>query len=274
MKKFSNTENLILEYHDGWLDIWLNRIEIRNALTDSLIKDLLNVFNSVHNDREVRGITIRGKENVFCAGADLKAMKRISESGSSAKKIALEMSMVFGNLFNVINQAPQIIVSVTEGFALAGGFGLASSSDFIVTMPDTKFALTETRIGLTPSQISPYVINRLGYINARKMMLLGSNIDGTKAKEIGLADYLANDTDNLKEILDDIKNQVFNCSPNAIAITKKVFNINNYFDKEKAADLFSDSIVSGDGREGLDSFFEKRKPNWIPNKKKKNNSEE
>ena len=274
MKKFSNTENLILEYHDGWLDIWLNRIEIRNALTDSLIKDLLNVFNSVHNDREVRGITIRGKENVFCAGADLKAMKKISESGSSAKKIALEMSMVFGNLFNVINKAPQIIVSVTEGFALAGGFGLASSSDFIVTMPDTRFALTETRIGLTPSQISPYVINRLGYINARKMMLLGSNIDGTKAKEIGLADYLANDTTNLKEILDDIKNQVFNCSPNAIAITKKVFNINNYLDKEKAADLFSDCIVSDDGREGFNSFFEKRKPNWIPDKKKKNNIEE
>ena len=274
MKKFSNTENLILEYHDGWLDIWLNRIEIRNALTDSLIKDLLNVFNSVHNDREVRGITIRGKENVFCAGADLKAMKRISESGSSAKKIALEMSMVFGNLFRVINQAPQIIVSVTEGFALAGGFGLASSSDFIVTMPDTRFALTETRIGLTPSQISPYVINRLGYKNARKMMLLGANIDGMKAKEIGLADYLANDTDNLKEILDGIKNQVFNCSPNAIAITKKVFNINSYFDKEKAADLFSDCIVSDDGREGFNSFFEKRKPKWIPDKKKKNNSEE
>ncbi|OUW78300.1 MAG: hypothetical protein CBD77_04750 [bacterium TMED217] len=274
MKKFSNTENLILEYHDGWLDIWLNRIEIRNALTESLIKDLLNVFNSVHNDREVRGITIRGKENVFCAGADLKAMKRISESGSSAKKIALEMSMVFGNLFRVINQAPQIIVSVTEGFALAGGFGLASSSDFIVTMPDTRFALTETRIGLTPSQISPYVINRLGYKNARKMMLLGANINGMKAKEIGLADYLANDTDNLKEILDGIKNQVFNCSPNAIAITKKVFNINNYFDKEKAADLFSDCIVSDDGREGFNSFFEKRKPKWIPDKKKKNNSEE
>ena len=269
MKQFPNTENLILEYTDGWLDIWFNRIENRNALTDSLIADLFSVFSCVHNDREVRGITLRGKGGVFCAGGDLKGMKRISEAGSDAKDLSLEMSMVFGNLFKVINQAPQIIVSVTEGFTLAGGFGVACSSDLIVTMSDTKFALTETRIGLTPSQISPYVINRLGYATARKMMLLGASINGKEAMAIGIADYLASDADNLEEILGDIKSQVFKCSPNAIAITKQVLTMNEYLDPEKAADLFSDCIVSDEGKEGFNSFFEKRNPYWVPDKQKK-----
>ena len=274
MTKIPNTENLILEYSHGWLDVWFNSIQNRNALTESLIADLFSVFSSIHDDREVRGITLRGKGNMFCAGADLKRMKKISKAGLEAKSIALKMSMEFGNLFKVVNQAPQVIVSLTEGFALAGGLGLACASDIIVTMPNTKFALTETRIGLTPSQISPYVINRLGYVNARKMMLIGANIDGKEAKEIGLADYLAYDNDSLEEILDDIKNQVFKCSPNAIAITKKVITVDQYLDPEKAADLFSDCVVSDEGKEGFNSFLEKRKPSWVPNKKRKNNIED
>ena len=72
---FPKTENLILEYTGGWLDIWFNRIENRNALTDSLIADLFSVFSYVHNNRDVRGITLRGKGGIFCAGGDLKGMK-------------------------------------------------------------------------------------------------------------------------------------------------------------------------------------------------------
>jgi isohexenylglutaconyl-CoA hydratase len=267
MKYFPKTENLILEYTDGWLDIWFNRIENRNAITGGLIDDLFSVFSSVHNNREVRGITLRGKGGIFCAGADLKGIKKISEAGSISKDLALEMSVTFGKLFKVINQAPQIIVAVTEGSTLAGGFGIACASDLIVTMPDTKFALTETRLGLTPAQISPYVINRLGYALARKMMLLGANINGEEAMAIGIADYLACDADKLEEIISDIKSKVFKCAPNAIAMTKQILTINEYIDPEKAADLFSDCIVSDEGKDGFNSFFEKRKPYWVPNKK-------
>ena len=104
-------------------------------------------------------------------------------------------------------------------------------------------------------------------------MLFRSNVvvinAGKEAKEIGLADYLAYDNDSLEEILDDIKNQVFKCSPNAIAITKKVITVDQYLDPEKAADLFSDCVVSDEGKEGFKSFFEKRKPSWVPNKIRK-----
>ena len=109
--------------------------------------------------------------------------------------------MVIGNLLKTINEAPQVVVSVTEGYAFAGGFGIACASDLIISLSDTKFALTETKIGLTPSQISKYVIRRLGHSAAKKLMLLGTVIDGSKGYDIGLVDYLALDQNELKNSL-------------------------------------------------------------------------
>ena len=266
MKNFPKTDGLLIEYSNGWVTIWFNQIKNRNAITNNIVDELFSVFNFLKDDREVRGITLRGKGGIFCAGIDLKSLKKMADTSRNAKSLAFEMSVKIGELFKIINNAPQIVVAVTEGAAIAGGFGIACSADLILTMPETKFSLTETRIGLTPAQISPYVINRLGYSLARKMMLLGARIDGREAMKIGIADYIANDS-NLEEILDSIKEQVFKCSPNAIAITKSILTGNKYIDPQKAASLFSDCVVSDEGQEGINSFFEKRKPFWIGEKK-------
>tara|TARA_X000000368_G_C23028708_1_gene711443 strand:- start:1269 stop:2066 length:798 start_codon:yes stop_codon:yes gene_type:complete len=265
MKNFPKTDSLLIEYSNGWVTIWFNQIKNRNAITNNIVDELFSIFNFLNDDREVRGITLRGKGGIFCAGVDLKSLKKMTDTSKNAKSLAFEMSIRIGELFKVINSAPQIVVAVTEGAAIAGGFGIACSADLILTMPETKFSLSETRIGLTPAQISPYVINRLGYSLARKMMLLGARIDGREAMKIGIADYIANDS-NLEEILDSIKEQVFKCSPNAIAITKRVLTVNEYIDPQKAANLFSDCVVSDEGQEGINSFFEKRKPFWIMEK--------
>jgi len=265
MKNFPQTDSLLIEYSNGWVTIWFNQIKNRNAITNNIVDELFSIFNFLNDDREVRGITLRGKGGIFCAGVDLKSLKKMTDTSKNAKSLAFEMSIRIGELFKVINSAPQIVVAVTEGAAIAGGFGIACSADLILTMPETKFSLSETRIGLTPAQISPYVINRLGYSLARKMMLLGARIDGREAMKIGIADYIANDS-NLEEILDSIKEQVFKCSPNAIAITKRVLTVNEYIDPQKAANLFSDCVVSDEGQEGINSFFEKRKPFWIMEK--------
>ena len=265
MKNFPKTDSLLIEYSNGWVTIWFNQIKNRNAITNNIVDELFSIFNFLNDDREVRGITLRGKGGIFCAGVDLKSLKKMTDTSKNAKSLAFEMSIRIGELFKVINSAPQIVVAVTEGAAIAGGFGIACSADLILTMPETKFSLTETRIGLTPAQISPYVINRLGYSLARKMMLLGARIDGREAKKLGIADYIANDR-NLEDILGSIKEQVFKCSPNAIAITKRVLTVNEYIDPQKAANLFSDCVVSDEGQEGINSFFEKRKPFWIMEK--------
>ena len=145
---------------------------------------------------------------------------------------------------------------------MAGAFGIACASDLLVTMTDAKYALTETRIGLTPAQITPYVLNRMGFAKARKMLLLGSLISGKEAYEIGLADYLVNNESEINDVISKIKKEVQKCAPNAIAITKEILSNDDLINSERAAELFSSCIVSEEGREGLASFFEKRKPYW------------
>ena len=129
-------------------------------------------------------------------------------------------------------------------------------------MSNARYALTETQIGLTPAQIAPYVINRLGFSRGRKMMLLGDHIDGQKALEIGMADYIADDKDKLLEILANIQRKVLKCAPGAIAVTKEIIADYNKVNTVKAADLFSNCLVGNEGQEGFSSFFEKRKPYW------------
>ena len=262
MNQFPITQDLILNNKNGWLEILLNNAVNRNALKESLVEELLIVFEVAKVNTDIRGIVLRGNGGVFCAGADLKKMKKITKSGKEAKNQAYDLSMTIGKLLKVINQAPQIVVSVTEGFALAGGFGIACASDFVISLENTKFGLTETKIGLTPSQISKYVINKLGYSKARKMMLLGTLIDGLEASEIGLVDFVAKNNEGLEKKIKDFKSQVNECSPTAVATTKKILSFNQNIDSQRAADLFSDSIISNDGKEGFESFFNKRKPSW------------
>ena len=262
MKDLPKTKDLILNFKNEWLDILFDNVENRNALKDNLIEELFIVFDLIRNDKRVRGVLLRGSGGVFCSGADLKGMKEITSAGESAKQKAFDLSMTIGNLLSTINKAPQVVISVTEGYAFAGGFGIACASDFVISLPDTKFALTETKIGLTPSQIAKYVVRKLGYSCAKKMMFLGTVVDGSSGFDIGLVDYIALNKDELEEVIDIVKSKVLECSPNALSITKKVLSLDDDLDIEKAADLFSDTIISDDGKEGFESFFEKRSPNW------------
>ena len=266
MQNIPKTKDLILNFKNGWLNILFDNVQNKNALKDNLIEELLIIFDLIKNDKGVRGVLLRGNGDVFCAGVDLKKMKEITNAGESAKNKAFDLSMRIGNLLNTINKAPQVVISVTEGYAFAGGFGIACASDFVISLPNTKFALTETKIGLTPSQISKYVVRKLGYSCAKKMMLLGTVIDGSKGYDIGLVDYIISKKDNLEKTIETVKAQVLECSPNALAITKKVLSLDNDLDLEQAADLFSDTIISDDGREGFESFFQKRSPKWIDEK--------
>ena len=262
MREFPKTKNCILEFDTGWLTIWFNRPEKRNAISDALLDDIKDTIESVHDDRSVRGILFRGRGGNFCSGADLDGIKEIASSGDNARNLAIGMSTKIGSILEIINKAPQITVSVVEGASMAGGFGVACTTDLLITMADARYALTETRIGLTPAQIVPYVLNRLGFAQARRLMLLGSSFDGQKAFDMGMADHIAHNEDQLNDLIDKVKSDVKKCAPNAIAITKQIISENHVIDPKKAAELFSDCVVHEEGREGFASFFDKRKPYW------------
>ena len=148
-----------LQLKSGWLTIWFNQPDNRNALSQELTGDLIATLNAVRDDREVRGITLRGRGGIFCSGADLKAFRSGHQGGAGGTREAvIERSKRGAGMFDLVNTMPQVVIAIVEGAAMAGGFGLACCCDVVICDSNAKFAMTETAIGLSPAQISPFDI--------------------------------------------------------------------------------------------------------------------
>ena len=256
---------LELEQENGWLTIWFNQPDRRNALSEALIADLLSVLDAVRPDRTVRGITMRGRGGVFCAGGDLKAFRDTLQSVDDPETVAAN-SRRGARIFDTVNSMPQVVVAVIEGAAMAGGFGLACCADVAIVQADARFAFTETVIGLTPAQISPFVIQKLGYATGRRLMLTAARFDGRESAKLGFADFVAENRDDLEAVERQIRKQVLRCAPGAVAGIKALVLDLPHQDRkaqiQAAAENFTGRMLSDEGREGVAAFLEKRKPNW------------
>ena len=182
--------------------------------------------------------------------------------------MTIDMSTKIGQLLSLIDAIPKLTVSVIQGPCIAGGFGMACATDVIITMHDSVFRLPETRLGLTPSQIAPYVLRKIDYSKARLLMLLGDSIDGKIAYDIGLADYLATTKKEVQYHIDQLKSKLNKCSPNAFAITKSLVSKHASKNIQEAAESFYECVEHSQGKEGLKSFFEKRNPFWVNSRNK------
>ena len=261
MDKLPDYKALDLELSGGWLDVWFNNPETRNPLTDARADELRALCAILRDRHEIRGVTFRGRGGFFCAGGDLKSFQRMFTSAS--RDDVVEMSKGAADLFHDINTVPQVTVMAIEGAAMAGGFGMACCGDVVIVHPAAKFAFTETRIGLSPAQISPYVIQRLGARIGRRLMLTGASFTGVEAEALGFADTV---TDDIDSAIDAVKTGVLQCAPGAVAATKALILDLPTMTREEtanaAADVFADRLGSDEGREGVMSFAQKRKPNW------------
>ncbi len=266
MTTLPQTETILLDLDGDWLTIWLNRPEARNALTAEVVSELADALTAVRDDRSVRGITIRGKGGVFCAGGDIKGFKAIFQGEEQDIVQVADTSRAAGEFFDLLNNAPQVVLMLIEGAAMAGGLGMACAGDVVIVTEDAKFALTETTLGIPPAQIAPFVVQRLGLPTARRIMLTAARFDGAEAQNLGLADIVVKDLDALEQAEAEVKTAVRRCAPGAIAETKKIVLAVSNLDRETmievAADSFARSMLSEEGREGVAAFLEKRKPRW------------
>ena len=153
MTELPKTENILLENDNGWLTIWLNRPDNRNALSKELTAELKAVLNAVRDNRAIRGITLRGKGGVFCAGGDLKGFKNNYQGGSQTAEDIAASSRQGGLMFDLINEMPQVVLILVEGAAMAGGLGMVCTADIVAVTKDAKFAMTETAIGIPPEDV-------------------------------------------------------------------------------------------------------------------------
>jgi len=258
MHNLPHTTKIQTDLQDGWLTIWLDSAKNKNAIDDEMCADLLAVMNAIRDDRTVRGITLRGKNDIFCSGGDLKSFNAMQAPGVSHAEVA-KMNRGIGDVLLSLNEMPQVVICLVEGAAIAGGLGLMCCGDVILATEDSKFSLTETMLGIPPAQIAPFVVARVGLPTARRIMLTGARFTGIEAHKYGLLDETAVDVDALEEIEAEIKRGVLRCGTGAIAATKHL--ILSSRDKsgtemmDHAANIFADCMLSDEGKECISSFF-------------------
>lgn len=267
MRNLPHTDKIRLDVSGGWLTIWLDNPKNKNAIDDAMCADLLAVLDAVRDERSIRGITLRGKNGVFCSGGDLKSFNAMQAPGVTKADVA-KMNRGIGDVFIALNEAPQVVICLVEGAAIAGGLGMMCCGDVIIAAEHAKFSLTETMLGIPPAQIAPFVVARVGLPTARRIMLTGARFTGIEAKEYSLVDELGASVTELEDIEAKIKRGVLKCGPGAIAATKHLIlssrDTSGEAMMDHAADVFAACMLSDEGKEGISSFVEKRKPNWSP----------
>ena len=253
---------------DGFhLTVTLNRPKARNAMSAAMALELAAVFDSLAALPEIAVIVLRGAGKHFCSGGDLKDMTDAIEPTVPGEPDALyEVNRRFGDLLTAVNNAPQAVISVVQGAARGGGFGLVCAADIVIAQRDSTYAMPETGFGLPGAQIIPFVTKRLGSHYARRLVVTGDVVTGNEMHRAGLISHLCNNQDHAETTLHAVLDQIRGRSPNAIAQSKaliaKVGSTPLSLLLDEGGQLVADETRNGDGREGLNAFFEKRKPIW------------
>ncbi|MGF6153035.1 enoyl-CoA hydratase/isomerase family protein [Pseudomonas fluorescens] len=258
-------QTLLLEQHNGVLHITLNRPDCRNAMSLQMVAELRAVLAAVRDDRDIRALVLGGAGGHFSAGGDLKDMANARAQGQQAYR---ELNRAFGALLEEAQHAPQVLITVLQGAVLGGGFGLVCVSDIALTDHNAQFGLPETSLGLLPAQIAPFVVQRIGLTQARRLALTAARFDGHEARRLGLVHFVEHDAQALAERLDAVLAHVLCCAPGANAATKALLLASTEQPLgpllDQAAEWFSEAVTGVEGVEGTMAFVQKRKPGWAP----------
>jgi isohexenylglutaconyl-CoA hydratase len=266
MTNLPQTKDLILEPKGSVLTIRLNRPEAKNSLIDEMVDEIHAVLDAAREDPSLRTLIIRGEGGVFCAGGDIKAFKSgLQDVPPSAEDVA-RGNRSFGDLMIKLNEQPQTVIMLVEGAAIGGGLGLCCVGDVTIVTRDAKFRLSETSLGIPPAQIAPFVTERVGLTQARRLMLTGARFKGEEAVQYGIGHILAEDTADLEAKCAQVLEQIALCAPGANAVTKSIVFEATRRPRPEALDFaaqgFAACMLSEEGREGVTAFVEKRKPQW------------
>ena len=269
----TGTPDLLATLDAGVLTLTLNRPEARNAMSLKMVGELRQALAvaeaSAGKDGAVRVVVVRGAGGHFCAGGDLKDMAgarmRAMQNTDAAQDPIAEVNAEFGQLCVDYSRTPLAVVTVLEGTVMGGGFGLACVSDVAIASDTANFRLPETSLGVVPAQIGPFLVERLGYSQARRLAVTGGRLDAHAALGLGLV-HAVTSTDGLQAELDRVLTDILACAPGALAATKALMARARFAAPQdmvaEAAAIFSRAVQGPEGLEGTTAFIQKRKPNW------------
>ncbi len=244
--------------------VTLNRPEVRNAFNETTIAELTQVFSALGNDQSIRAIVLAAHGVAFCAGADLNWMKKMADYSHDEN---LADAGQLATMLQTIYSCPKPVIAKVQGDCYAGGMGLVAACDIVVTVDSAHFCLSEVKLGLIPATISPYVIKSMGENAARRYFLTAERFTASEAQRIGFAHEVVAAEMLDAKVAELVKALVSN-SPNAVRQAKTL--VREVGGREISASLIASTVkgiaqirASDEGREGVRSFLEKRKPDWL-----------
>lgn len=257
-------QNILTEIDAGVGIVTLNRPERHNAFDDAMIAELADAMVAMAGDPGVRVVVISSIGKSFCAGADLGWMQRaaafsLDENRHDAGELA--------EMLRRIADCPKPVIARVQGPAYGGGVGVIAACDMAVATFESRFALTEVKLGLIPAVIGPHVLAAIGERYARRYMLTAEVFSAAEAYRIGLLHEMVADEAALDEAVGEWIEALLKNGPQALAECKTLIRaIAGRPYGQKAIDFTVESIarvrVSPEGQEGLAAFLEKRRPDW------------
>ncbi len=255
---------LSIRYEGHRATITLTQPEVRNAFSDEVIAEITAAFREVGAREDVRAVVLAAEGPAFCAGANLNWMRRMAdytrdENLADAGKLA--------EMLRVIYECEKPTIARVQGDAYAGGMGLVAACDMAVAADTAGFCLSEVKIGLIPATISPYVIRAMGARAAHRYFLTAERFDAQEALRIGFVHEVVA-ADQLDARVDALVKALASGSPNAMRAAKRL--VLQVAGREIDAGLIAATVegiadirASSEGREGVQSFLQKRKPSWL-----------
>ena len=244
--------------------VWLNRPDVRNAFNETSIAELTQAFRALDADASVRAVVLAARGVAFCAGADLNWMKKMA---GYSREENLEDAAGLAAMLRAINDCGKPVVARVQGDCYAGGMGLATACDIVVAAETANFCLSEVKLGLIPATISPYVIRAMGAQAARRYFITAERFSAAAAQRMGLVHECV-PADGLDDAVGALLKALLAASPDAVSAAKRL--VNDVAGQPLTDALVQDTVVriadiraSEQGREGVRSFLEKRKPSWL-----------
>lgn len=263
MAEFPQEHPFVLERTGAIARLRLDRPALHNAFDAGLILALTAALEQLATDADVRVVVLEGSGASFSAGADLNWMRGMASASEAENR---EDALALARLMRTLDELPKPTIARVHGAAFGGGVGLVACCDIAIGVPTAKFGLTESKLGLLPAVISPYVIAAIGTREARRWFATAEIFDAATALRIGLLHEVV-EAEALDAAIERQIALLLKAGPQAAAGAKRlVARIASTTDRDSAdrdnADLIARLRVSPEGQEGLSAFLDKRAPGW------------
>src|SRR6266436_5240851 len=250
-----------LSVDSGVATVTLNRPEKRNAVSFTLVEELLAALDEIEQS-SAQVVILTGAGKAFCAGLDLDELKNLL--GKTQDENVQDSSRM-GRIFRRVYDFPLPTIAAVNGAAIAGGTGFATMCDFTLAVPEAKFGYTEVRIGFVPAIVSSILVWQVGHKIARDLLLSGRIFDAAEASRLGLVNEVVA-PERLMVRARELAAQLMENSPSSVRATKRLINgfIGEQLDRQISAAVQDNARIrtTADFREGISAFLEKRRPRW------------